>query len=333
MSRQTKFSLLNKCRISLIYVKRCYFWKKFPALRKELKTAYLKLHLIVLIYGFTAILGKLIELPALELVWYRMLLAIVTFYIYLKLRGEDVSVSRRALLRFFMVGVIIAVHWVTFFGAIKLANVSVALGVFATTTLFTSFLEPFFHRKRINIFEVIIGLVIISGIYLIFRFETRYTLGILVSLLSAFLAGLFTVMNKKLVVNHSAIQISFYEMIGGWIAITVFMLLSGKGISTPVLVPTWSDLIYLVILATVCTAFAHKTQIEVMKHLSAFTVTLSINLEPVYGILMAYFIFGETEKMTAGFYAGTLIILLSVIGFPLSQYYLRKKQRLANQTD
>lgn len=309
------------------------FLRKISALKKELKTAYLKLHLIVIIYGFTAILGKLIELPAVELVWYRMLLAIVTFYIYLKFKREDVSVPRRALLRFFLVGVIIAVHWVTFFGAIKLANVSVALGGFATTTLFTSLLEPFFHRKRINIFEVMIGLVIISGIYLIFRFETRYTLGFLVALLSAFLAGLFTVMNKKLIVNHSALQISFYEMIGGWMAITVFMLFTGKGISLPVAVPSQTDWMYLVLLATVCTAYAHKTQVEVMKHLTAFTVTLSINLEPVYGILMAFFIFGETERMTTGFYAGTLVILLSVIGFPLSQYFLRRRQRQVSQTD
>lgn len=298
---------------------------------KELNTAWLKLHLIVLIYGFTAILGKLIELPALELVWYRMMFAIITFYIYLKFKREKLYVSRRSLVRFLLVGVIIAVHWVTFFGAIKLANVSVALGGFATTTLFTSFLEPFFHRKKINIYEVIIGLIIIAGIYLIFRFETRYTLGILVSLVSAFLAGLFTVINKKLVEDHRAIQISFYEMIGGWIAITLFMLISGRGFSTGVPLPSGSDLFYLVLLATVCTAFAHTTQVEVMKHLSAFSVTLSINLEPVYGILMAFFIFGETERMTAGFYAGTLIILLSVIGFPLTQYYLRKKKRAANR--
>lgn len=291
------------------------------------------MHLIVLIYGFTAILGKLIELPALELVWYRMLLAIVTFYIYLKIRREDISVPRKALLRFFLVGAIIAVHWVTFFGAIKLANVSVALGGFATTTLFTSLLEPFFHRKRINIFEVVIGLVIISGIYLIFRFETRYTLGFLVALLSAFLAGLFTVMNKKLVVSHTSLQISFYEMIGGWMAISVFMLLTGKGTASPIAMPSLPDFMYLLLLATVCTAFAHKTQVEVMKHLSAFTVTLSINLEPVYGILMAFFIFGETERMTTGFYAGTLVILLSVVGYPLSQYYLRKKQRRVSRTD
>ena len=307
--------------------------KILTILGKELFTTYLKLHLIVLIYGFTAILGKLIALPALELVWYRMLLAVVTFYIYLKFSKQDLKVPGSVLIRFFLVGMIIAIHWVTFFGAIKLANVSVALGGFATTTLFTSLLEPFFHRKRINILEVVIGLVIIAGIYLIFRFETRFALGILVSLISAFLAGLFTVMNKKLVVSHRAVLISFYEMIGGLMALTIIMAVMGRGISTPFLVPGPKDLFYLVILATVCTAFAHTTQVAVMSHLSAFTVTLAINLEPVYGIVMAYFIFGETERMTAGFYAGTLVILLSVIGFPLSQYYLRRKAGRFSRTD
>ena len=307
--------------------------KNLVILRKELLTTYLKLHLVVLIYGFTAILGKLIELPALELVWYRLIIAILTFYIYLKFKRENLVVTRRALLYFFGVGMIVALHWVTFYGAIKLSNVSVTLGCFATTTLFTSFLEPFFYRKRINFFEVLIGLIIIAGLYLIFRFETRYALGMLVALLSAFLAGLFTVLNKKLVANHRAIQISFYEMIGGLIGLTIFIMGSGRGISTPLLIPTFSDLFYLVLLATVCTAFAMTMQVEVMKHLSAFTVTLSINLEPVYGIVMAFFIFGEAERMTTGFYLGTLIILLSVIGFPLSQYYLRKRREKAIQID
>lgn len=299
--------------------------KKLDVLAKDLLTAYLKLHLIVLIYGFTAILGKLISLPALELVWYRMLFAILTFYIYLKFTKEDLVVSRKVLLQLFGVGAIIALHWVSFYGAIKVSNISVALGCFASTALFTSFLEPFFYRKRINSVEVIIGLVIIAGLYLIFKFETRYALGILIALISAFLAGLFSVLNKKLVVNHRAIKISFYEMIGGLIALTIIMAVSGRGTTQPFLIPSMSDFLYLILLATVCTAFAHTIQVEVMQHLSAYTVTLTINLEPVYGIAMAVFFFGETERMTTGFYIGTLIILLSVIGFPLSQFYLKRK--------
>ena len=307
--------------------------KNIVVLKKEPLGTYLQLHLVVLILGFTAILGKLIQLPALELVWYRMLIAILTFFIYLKFKGEPLKLSRRSILSFLGVGLIIALHWVTFYGAIKLSNVSVTLGCFATTTFFTSFLEPFFYRKRINFFEVLISLVILAGLYLIFRFETHYATGIAVALFSAFLAGLFTVLNKKLVANHSAVQISFFEMIGGLIGLTLYITLSGRGFVVPSILPTFSDIIYLILLATVCTAFAHTMQVKVMKHLTAFTVTLSINLEPVYGIVMAFFIFGETERMTTGFYLGTLIILLSVIGFPLMKYYLKNREWRATRTD
>lgn len=297
--------------------------KTWNILKRTLLGTYLQLHFVVVILGFTAILGKLIELPALELVWYRMLLTVIVFFIFLKFRKEAALISTRSMLSFLGVGLIIALHWVTFYGAIKLSNVSVTLGCFATTTFFTSFLEPIFYRKRINIFEVLISLIILAGLYLIFRFETRYATGIMVALFSAFLAGLFTVLNKKLVANHSAIQISFYEMIGGLIGLTMFITFSGRGIVVPSFHPTLSDLFYLFLMATVCTAYAHTMQVEVMKHLSAFTVTLAINLEPVYGIVMAFFIFGETERMTPGFYLGTLIILLSVVGFPLAKYFIK----------
>ena len=308
-------------------------WQILIILGKDLYYTYVKLHAIVLIFGFTAIIGKLITLPALELVWYRMLIAVLTFYIYLKITKENLAVSRTELLKLLGVGVIIAVHWVTFYGAIKLSNVSVALGCFATTALFTSFLEPFFYRKKIIIAEVLTGLIIIAGLYLIFRIETRYLTGILVALLSAFLAGLFAVLNKKLVASHRAVKISFYEMIGGVIALSLFLALSGKGTSVPFLFPTWMDFFYLILLGTICTAFAHTIQVDVMQHLSAYTVTLTINLEPVYGIILAYFIFGETERMTTGFYTGTLIILLSVIGFPIMQHYLVQRNRRISQTD
>ncbi|MCE1199132.1 MAG: DMT family transporter [Marinilabiliales bacterium] len=296
-------------------------------MKREITTAYLKLHLIVLIYGFTAVLGKLIQLPALELVWYRMILAVATFFVYLLIRKESFRVPFRTMAAFFGIGLIIALHWVTFFGAIKLSNISVALGCFATTTLFTSFLEPFFFRKRINWIEVLTGLLILAGLYLIFRFETRYAAGMAVALFSAFLAGLFTVLNRKLVARHKAVIISFYEMIGGMSGLTVLLLIMGFADGRNLLTPSWSDLFYLFLLGTLCTAFAHTIQVAVMKHLTAYNVTLTINLEPVYGILMAFFFFGESERMTTGFYLGTLIILASVFGYPISAYYRQKKRR------
>jgi drug/metabolite transporter (DMT)-like permease len=293
-------------------------------LEKTLLKSHLKLHFIVLIYGFTAILGKLINMPATQLVWYRMLIAVISFYFFLRWKNTDLAVSRKQFFRLFGIGMIVALHWITFFGAIKIANVSVALGCLATTTLFTSLLEPFFFRKRINAAEVIVGLMIMLGLYLIFRFETRYTLGVIVALISAFLAGLFTVINKKMVANQKASVISFYEMAGGLTVISFYLLFSGWG-NIPLALPSPADFIYLLVLGTICTAFAFAVQVDLMKHLSAYIVSLTINLEPVYGIVMAWFLFGETEHMSGGFYFGTIIILTSVLGFPLYHYYLKRK--------
>jgi drug/metabolite transporter (DMT)-like permease len=294
-------------------------------LKNQLLSSHLELHLVVLIYGFTAILGKLITLPAAQLVWYRMLIALITFYVFLRWRKTDLSLSRKQFLQLFGIGMIVALHWIAFFGAIKIANVSVALGCLATSTLFTSLLEPFFFRKRINLLEVIIGILIILGLYLIFRFETRYVTGILVALAAAFLAGLFSVLNKKMVIHHKASVISFYEMLGGLCCITIYMAVKSQGIM-PLTLPSPSDFAYLLALGVICTAFAFAVQVRVMKHLSAYIVALTINLEPVYGILMAYFLFGESEHMTGGFYFGTTIILLSVLGFPLVHVYRRAKR-------
>jgi drug/metabolite transporter (DMT)-like permease len=296
-------------------------------LEKQLLSSHLKLHLVVLIYGFTAILGKLITLPATQLVWYRMLIALISFFFFLKWKRSDLSVDRNQFFKLFGIGIIVALHWIAFFGAIKIANVSVALGCLATSTLFTSLLEPFFFRKRINGLEVFIGLLIIAGLYLIFRFETRYFSGILVALAAAFLAGLFSVLNKKMVHHHKASVISFYEMMGGLSCVTIYLLIDGWG-NTPISLPSPSDLIYLLALGIICTAYAFAVQVKVMKHLSAYIVALTINMEPVYGIIMAWFLFGETEHMTHGFYAGTTIILISVLGFPLYHYYQKKRVRI-----
>ena len=263
-------------------------------------------------------------MPATELVWYRMLIALISFYIFLRWKKTDLTISYKQFFRLFGIGFIVAIHWITFFGAIKISNVSVALGCLATSTLFTSLLEPFFFRKRINAVEVIVGLLIIFGLYLIFRFETRYSAGVIVALFSAFLAGLFTVFNKKMVMHQKGSVISFYEMAGGLTCITGYLLFRGETTFLTSL-PSPSDMICLLALGIICTAYAFAVQVDVMKHLSAYVVALTINLEPVYGILMAYFLFGETEHMTGGFYIGTAIILTSVLGFPLYHFYLRRR--------
>ena len=301
-----------------------YICPKFWTLENLHLRSHLKLHFIVILYGFTAILGKLITLPAPQLVFYRMLIAVIAFYLFLKWKNTDLSISRMQFFKLFGIGIIVAVHWITFFGAIQLSNISVTLGCFATTTLFTSLLEPFFFRKRINVVEVLIGLLIIFGLYLIFRFETRYFLGMIVALISAILAALFTVLNKKLVSHQKASVISFYEMMGGVAGIAIYLFFSGWTQTSVMALPTFSDWVYLLILGIVCTAYAFAVTVDIMKHLSAYVVTLTINLEPVYGILMAYFIFGESEHMTGGFYLGTTIIVVSILGYPM-YHYLKEK--------
>jgi len=275
----------------------------------------IKLHFIVVILGFTAILGRLISLDATDMVWYRMLMAFAALGIYVYFKKIPYRYHPKILLQMTGVGVIIALHWITFFYSIKVSNVSVALGCFASTTFFTAVLEPLIYRRKANKYELLLGLIIILGLYLIFRFEFKYRIGIISSLTSAFLAGLFTVLNKKLTSKHHPVSISFYEMGSGFLAISVYFLLSGK-FQGNFPIPTTMDWIWLLILSIVCTAYAFVVSVEVMKTLSAYTVVLAFNMEPVYAILLASWIFGSSEFMSPGFYIGAMIIITAVFLYP-----------------
>ncbi len=285
---------------------------------------HLQLHLIVVLLGFTAILGALITIAAIDLVWYRMLMAFVGLWAFFLFRKIAFRLPFRKVLPLLGIGVVVALHWISFFHAINVSNVSVTLGVFASTTLFTSFLEPMTQRRRIFWLEVLIGLVIVGGIYLIFQYEFHYLEGILYSLLSALLNGLFVVLNRNISLRHHPSVISFYEMIGGFLFISLFLALTG-GFSMGFFQISASDLFYLLILGFVCTAYAFTAIVDVMKTISAYTVVLALNIEPVYGIVMAHFFFPETERMSGGFYLGTLIILISVFSYPLLKRKFRKK--------
>lgn len=287
----------------------------------------LKLHLVVFIYGFTAILGKLITLNADELVWYRMLIAFLTLGIILKVKGRKLGVSWPTFLRLIGIGFVVAFHWITFFHAIKISTISVALGCMASTTLFTSLLEPALVRKPMMWLEVITGLLIITGLYLIFRFEPEHVAGIVTALTAAFLAGLFTVLNKLMIVKHRPLAISFYEMGGGFIGITLYMLFGGV-FKAGLQVPVWSDWMFLLLLGVICTAYAFAESVKVMDVLSAYTVVLTINLEPIYGILLAFVFFGESELMSGGFYTGTIIILLAVFLFPVISRRMQAEKKM-----
>ena len=277
---------------------------------------YIKLHIVIFVWGFTAILGKLISLPAMELVWYRMLIAAFSLAIFAFIFKSKDTVSNKMKLQLLCVGMVVAGHWILFFHAIKVSNVSVTLGCLSTIALFTSILEPIFQRKRIIIFEVVTSLIIIIGLYIIFKYETRYTLGIISALGSAFLAAMFTVLNKQLIKDIHPVKISLYEMIGGFIGISLFMLLMMNS-NTYNLALGMEDAKWLLILGVVCTAVAFVVAVDVMKQLSAFTVVLSTNMEPVYGILLAFLFFEDTERMSTQFYIGAGIILTAVFAYPI----------------
>ena len=279
----------------------------------------LVLHATVIIWGFTGILGALITTEAVHLVWYRVLIAFVTLFIYFRATGTDIRVSREAFLKLFFTGAIVGAHWILFFQSIKSSNVSVALVCLSSVTLFTAFLEPLFSGKKISKLEICTGLLIIAGIIMIFKFETRYTVGISCGLAAALCASLFSIINSKQIKNRPAPLISFYELAGAWVWISLYLALTSGFNSSMKL--TFSDLFYLLVLGTICTSLAYVAGVSVMKELSAFRVALVTNLEPVYGIILAFIFFGKREHMTAGFYAGSLIIMSSIFMYP----YIRNK--------
>lgn len=269
------------------------------------------LHLIVFIFGFTGILGRLIETSSDVLVWWRMVIASVTIAIFVYATGKikkNLSVNA---LTYSLVGLVIAAHWVTFFEAIKQSNVSVTLACLSASSLFTAILEPIFFKRRVDKYELFFGILVVSGLLLIFSFETEYKLGITLALTAALLASLFTTINGKLIQKDNPYRISLVEMMAGALGITVWLFIQGKLNSSLFQLPPM-DWFWIIILGTVATAFAFVVNVKVMEEISPFTVSLTINLEPVYGIILAYFIFGSSEKMSWGFYAGTVLILTAL---------------------
>ena len=283
------------------------------------------LQLVVIIFGFTAILGKLITVKSEVLVWYRMLFATISLVIYIILKKRSLKMPTKGLFSSIGTGFIVAAHWILFFEAIKQSNVSVTLAALSSASIFTAFLEPLFFKRKILFYEIILGLLVVSGLYFIYQVNDANHLGIILGVISAFLASLFTVINGRLIKYYDSTRISIYELFGGLIAITIYLAFQNNigfgdfGMNIP-------NLSYILILAIICTAFAFVASVEVMKDLSPFTVSLSINLEPVYGIILAYLIFGEDEKMSFGFYIGTVLILLGIFLNVWIKHRIKKRQ-------
>ncbi len=288
---------------------------------------YFHLHLLVFIAGFTAILGELITIKAIPLVWFRMVMAIILMFFYIKIVGVKINIPKKFIIRYCLAGVIIALHWITFFGAIDEANISIALAMFSTGAFFASLIEPIIYKRKVIYYEIIFGVLVIIGVFIITQSEIKYLTGIILGITSAFLSSLFAVFNGKFLEQNSATVISFYEFIGGILFITIFIILFGEGFSKDFFSLSISDYGYLFILASVCTAYAFIAAVYVMKHISPYTVVLTYNLEPIYGIVLAILLFPEKEKMSQQFYFGAILIIITVLlnGVIKNSKHLKRK--------
>lgn len=296
-------------------------------LSNEIK-GQLQLHFVVFVWGFTAILGELITLPATQLVWHRMLIAAITLYLWTRIRKIDLDVGWKPALQMIGTGAITAAHWITFFHAVKISNVSITLACLSTGAFFTSLLEPLIFRRPVKGSEIFFGLLTIAGISVIFEVTTGYEWGIITALISSFLAATFAVINGVFAKTYRPTVVTTYEMIGGVLVISLYLALTG-GFTSSMFDPPAMDWLWLLILGTVCTAYAFIVSVQVMKYLNPYTVVLTINMEPVYGIILAFLIFGDAERMSVNFYLGTLLILVAVFGNGLLRRYLKRRSGIS----
>ncbi|MFY7794813.1 MAG: DMT family transporter [Chitinophagaceae bacterium] len=278
-----------------------------------MKRSFLKLHIAILLAGLTGVLGRLITLDEGLLVLYRMGISSLAMFAIASLGRNLLMPARTDLLRLLGTGGIVALHWVLFYGSIKYANVSIALVCFSTVGFFTSILDPIITGRRWLIRELLLGCAVMLGIWLIFSFDAAFRTGILLGLVSSFMAALFTVLNKILLRHHTAESLTRWEMTGGWLLLTALLPFWLHWFPASRLVPTLSDLGWLLFLGLFCTVFAFRLSMDALKEISPFTVNLSYNLEPVYGILLAFVLFEENKYLGKGFLPGMLIILATVV--------------------
>jgi drug/metabolite transporter (DMT)-like permease len=282
------------------------------------------LHFTVFIWGFTGILGALISIPAVSLVWYRVLIASLSLFLYFRVNKTELKIGGSTFLKLVFTGALVGGHWILFFASIKLSTVPVTLVCLSSITLFTAIFEPLINKKKISKLEILAGSLIIIGIILIFKFETKYTKGIITGLISAVFASLFSIINSRQVKKYEAPVIAFYELSGAFVWISVYLLFTGGFNQSMAL--KGADIGYLLILGTICTSLAYVAGVSVMRELSAFRVALITNLEPVYGIIMSFVFFKDTSKMSLGFWVGAVIILSTIFLFPVAQKQIAQRK-------
>ena len=277
-----------------------------------MKKAFLQLHFAVFLAGFTGVLGRLITLNEGWLVWYRLLISSVTMWIIFSLAKKLQRVSIKDILKLSGIGFLSALHWVSFYGSIKYANVSVALVCFSATGFFTALFEPFFSKRKINVIEVLLGLIVIAGIYIIFHFDPKYKTGIILGVACAILLAIVMILIRQFVQKINSQTILTYQLSGGFITLSLFMPFYLSAFPTSNVIPGFSDWMWLLVLAWFCSVLAFQFSVNALQKLTAFTVNLSFNLEPVYGILLAFFVYHENKELNWSFFIGLGLIVLAL---------------------
>jgi len=295
--------------------------------------SYLHLHFLVLIWGFTAIVGLMVTISPVALVLYRTLFAAIGLGVVIWMRNSNFKADGGDIIRMLLVGCVLSSHWILFFASARVSTASVCLAGMATTSLWTSLIEPLVNKRPVKPLEVGLGILAFAGLYVVFRFEFGHALGLALALASALLAALFTVANSRLVQRIDAYTITFYEMIGATIFSLIFLWISQwqRWTGDAPIWPEGQDWIWILFLAWICTVYASTMATQLMKQFSAYLINLTINLEPVYGIALAFFFFGEKERMTQGFYWGTLLILLAVLLYPFLSSKLFMKRSTGSE--
>ncbi len=292
-----------------------------------MQRAFIYLHVSIFLAGFTGILGRLIDLNEGLLVWYRLLLTSASMWVLLLVTGKMQKISFRDVMKLFGIGFMAAIHWVTFFGSIKYANVSVALVCFSSVGFFTALAEPLLHRTRIRWIDVLLGLLVILGIYLIFHFDPQYKTGIILGVICALLMAIVIIFIRQFVQRINPETLLTYQLSGGFITLSALMPLYLHYFPTVYVVPDLDDSLWLLVLAWFCSVLAFQLTANALKKLSAFTVNLSFNLEPVYGIILAFIVFGESRDVNWSFFAGFGLIAVSLIVHVLLLVRTNKQKR------
>lgn len=285
----------------------------------EYKKAYWVYHLCVFLWGFTAVFGKIIDLQETVLVWYRMGITSMILLAFPALWKTIRKVDRKTVFQLAGIGALVTCHWIAFYGSIKSSNISVALTCLATTSFFVALFEPVLFKKKFVWHELALAILVIPAIYLVFKFSGNYTTGIILGLVSTFFATLFSLLNKKMIAKTAPLNITFIEIGTGFLLLSVVLPFYLSTQSNVELIPAPKDIVNLVLFAGLCTVVPFTLSLYSMRHISVFTASITLNLEPVYGIIMAILFFNENEHLEPGFYLGTVLILLVVFVNPFIQ--------------